>query len=271
MAVTANMRLYVDRPGATVPRYGLFSVANGPLDLPVHARQGGLEYQSPVCELPTGYEIDCPPSETPKTFDSGGTSLIEADPFVVRSDLLCAPVGLTNEQLRRWLIERLKAGEQGTVERAFSDGLYGASPSLQGATDLAASSTLLEAVGLLESWLYSRYGLPGVIHVPLAAAQQFRVQVDPLLQGNVYRTALGTLISFGNYSGIGPEAEDPADGTTYLYITGQVTVWRAADTDVFTTPLAAALDRTTNQVYGQAEREYAVAYECFAASTLVTL
>jgi hypothetical protein len=271
MAVTANMRLYVDRPGALVPRYGLFNVANGPLDLPIHARQGGVEFQTPVCDLPTGDAIACPPSETPKSFSSGGTNLIEADPFVVRSDLLCAPVGLTNEQLRRWLIERLKAGEQATVERVFSDGLFGASPTLQGATALSASASLLESVGVMEGWLYARYGLPGVIHVPVGLAQRFMRAVEPTLSGGVYRTALGTLVSFGNYSGIGPAGQTPAAGTAYLYITGQVTVWRAADTDVFTTPLAAALDRTTNQVYGQAEREYAVAYECFAGSTLVTL
>ena len=38
MAILANSRLYVERPGALVPRYGLFNVANGPLDLPPHAR-----------------------------------------------------------------------------------------------------------------------------------------------------------------------------------------------------------------------------------------
>lgn len=272
MAINANTRMYVERPGAMVPRYGLFSVANGPLDLDIHARQGGLEFQSVVCDLPTGYTVDCPPSDTPKSFSSGGANLITADPFVVRSDLECAPTGLTNDQLRRWLIERLKAGEQARVERMFSDGLNGLTPSLQGATALSASSTLIAAIGKLEDWLYSRYGLPGVIHVPAVAAQQFIATTGLIPAGpNLWRTAMGTLISFGNYSGKGPAAEAPSAGTTYLYITGQVTVWRAPDTDVFATPLPAALDRTTNQVYGQAEREYAVAYECFAASTLTTL
>lgn len=271
MAVLANSRFYVDRPGALVPRYGLFNVANGPLELPPHARSGGLEFQTAVCDLPTGYDIACPPSDTPKTSVAGGANLITANPFVVRSDLECAPVGLTDAQLRQWLLERLKAGEQAVVEDIFSRGTFGSAPSLQGATPLAASTTPVKAIALLESWLYARYGLPGVIHAPAVLAAQLVAGGALIKDGNLWKTALGTLLSFGNYSGIGPSAEAPSAGTTYLYITGQVTVWRAPDSDVFTTPLADALNRTTNQVYGQAEREYAVAYECFAASTLATL
>lgn len=271
MAVPANMRLYVDRPGALVPRYGLFNVANGPLDLPLHARSGGLEFQSAVCDLPTGYDVACPPSDTPKTYAAGGPNLITGDPFVVRSDLECAPVGLTNDQLRQWLVERLKAGEQATVERMFSDGLNGLTPSLRGATTLAASTSLVKAIGTLEAWLYARYGLPGVLHIPAAAASSLVSGGALVQQGNVWKTALGTLVSFGNYSGTGPAAEAPAAGSAYIYITGQVTVWRAPDSDIFTTPLDVALNQTTNQVYGQAEREYAIAYECFAATTLATL
>lgn len=271
MAVLANSRFYVDRPGALVPRYGLFNVANGPLELPPHARSGGLEFQTAVCDLPTGYDIACPPSDTPKTFTAGGPNLVTANPFVVRSDLECAPVGLTDAQLRQWLLERLKAGEQATVEDIFSRGTFGAAPSLQGATALAASGSLVRAVGLLESWLYARYGLPGVIHAPASTAAHLMAGGALVRDGNVWKTALGTLLSFGNYAGIGPAAQAPAANETYLYITGQVTVWRAPDSDVFATRLPDALNRTTNQVYGQAEREYAVAYECFAASTLTTL
>lgn len=271
MAVIANSRLYVTRPGALVPRFGLFNVANGPLDLNIHARQSGMEFESVACDLPTGFAVECPAATT-KSFTSGAANKIDVDPFVVRSDLECAPVGLTDIQLRQWLIDRLKAGEQATVERIFSDGTFGASPTLQGATPLAASSSIIKAVGLLEDWLYSRYGLPGVIHVPALAAQQFIKDAELIMQsGGQWKTAMGTLVSFGNYSGKGPSAEVPAAGSLYLYITGQVTVWRAPDADIYTTPLSEALDRTTNQVYGQAEREYAIGYECFAASTLTTL
>lgn len=271
MAVLANSRLYVERPGALVNRYGLFQVANGPLDLPIHARSGGLEFQSAVCDLPTGYEIDCPASDTPKDFSAGGANVITADPFVVRSDLLCAPVGLTDLQLRQWLLERLRAGEQAAVERIFSEGTFGAAPSLQGATNIGASVSIAQAVGALESWLYARYGLPGVLHVPATAAAHMINGGGLYRDGQLWKTAMGTLISFGNYAGTGPAGEVPAAGHTYIYITGQVTVWRAPDSNVFTTPLSQALNRTTNQVFGQAEREYAVAYECFAAATDATL
>lgn len=274
MAVLPNSRVIVPRPGALVPRYGLFTVANGPLDLPIHARSGGLEFQTATCDLPTGYEITCPPSETPKSFDSGGPSLITVDPFVVRSDLECAPVGLTSVQLSQWLLERLKAGEQAVVERIFSEEAFGAAPGLANnasVASLAASGSIIEAVANLEGWLYARYGLPGVLHVPAGAAAHLVAGADLVKEGPLWKTAMGTLISFGNYAGTGPAGQVPAAGSTYLYITGQVTVWRAPDSDVFTTPLPDALDRTTNQVYGQAEREYAVGFECFVASTLTTL
>jgi hypothetical protein len=274
MATLANSRFYVQRPGAQVPRYGLFQVANGPLDLPPLARSGGLEFQTATCKLPTGYEIDCPPSSTPKAFDSGGPDLIRVDPFVVRSDLVCAPVGLTDAQLRQWLLERLKAGEQAAVERIFSERSFGAAPGLTnepGVATLDPSGSVTKAVANLESWLYARYGLPGVIHVPAGAAAYLVNGGGLYRDGNLWKTAMGSLLSFGNYAGTGPAGEAPAAGQVYLYITGQVTVWRAPDSEVFTTPLSAGLDRTTNQVYGQAEREYAVGYECFAASTLTTL
>ena len=271
MAVLANSRFYVDRPGALVPRYGLFNVANGPLELPPHARSGGLEFQSAVCDLPTGYDISCPASDTPKDFESGGASAITADPFVVRSDLLCAPVGLTDAQLRQWLLERLKAGEQALVERIFSEGTFGSSPSLQDATDLGTAVSIAQAVGDLEAWLYARYGLPGVIHVPATAAAHMVNGGGLRLDGQIWKTAMGSLLSFGNYANTSPAGVAAAAGHAWIYITGQVTVWRAPDSDVFTTPLDAALNRTTNQVYGQAEREYAVAYECFAAAIDTTL
>jgi len=271
MAVLANTRLYVPRPGALVNRYGLFDVANGPLDLVPHARSGGLEYQSAVCALPTGYEIECPAPAEAKSFTSGGASLITADPFVVRSDLECAPVGLDDAQLRQWLLERLRAGEQATVERIFSEGTFGANPSLQGATDLGTAVSVAQAIGDLEAWLYARYGLPGVLHVPATAAAHFVNGGGLVRDGRLWKTAMGTAISFGNYANTSPAGVAAAAGHAWVYITGQVTVWRAPDSDVFTTPLPAALDRTTNQVYGQAEREYAVSYECFAAAIDATL
>lgn len=279
----ANARVLVPRPGLITQRpYGLFSVANGPLELPVHARQGGLEFQTATCDLPTGFDAFCGAADaTAKDFESGGPSTITGDPFIVRSDLVCAPVGLTDQQLRVWLLDRLRAGEQNAVERIFSMGFFSAAPSLSNNTPAATNAGagtagVTHSVGLLEAALYAVYGLTGVIHAPFLAAEWMKR--DHLIEkdGNIWRTAAGTAVSIGNYAGEGPAGEDPVAGTQYLYITGQVTVWRSPDSEVFTTPLADALQRVgnpslgSNQVYGQAEREYIVSYECASFYSLAT-
>lgn len=281
MAVLANQRVEVRRPGAARPavRYGLFDVVRAmglwSDQLPVHARQGGLEYQTTVCALPEGYETACFNALVDKT--PGPTpSLVQYDPFVVMASVSCAPVGLTDERLREFLLERLFAGEQATVERIFSDGLVGANPSLANSTPvvplLAASANIVAAIGLLEEDLYANYGLPGVLHLPVRAMEYAKsahlIDQDP---AGIWRTPMGTAVVGGNYSGLSPAGAAPGAGTQYLYITGQVAIWRASDAELFVTERRDALNRSTNQVVGRVEREYVVGYECRAAATLTTL
>lgn len=281
MAVLPNMRVEVRRPGAQRPatRYGLFTVVQAmglwSDALPVQARQGGLEYQTTVCDLPAGYETACLEALATKV-DGAAPSLIQYDPFVVEASVKCAPVGLTNDRLREFLLQRLFAGEQATVERIFSDGLVGSNPSLANSTPavplLAASANLIAAFALLEADLYANYGLPGVLHLPVAAMEYAKsahlIELDP---AGVWRTAIGTAVVVGNYSGLGPAGQVPGAGTQYLYITGQVAVWRSPDAELFVTEERDALNRTTNQVVGRVEREYVLGYECRSAATLTTL
>lgn len=281
MAVLANQREYVRRPGALVPRYGLFTVAQamGTLvegtPVPQHAGQGGVEYETAVCSLPTCFETNC--IDTLGTKPAGSsTSTITADPFVVLTSLSCGSVGLTDELLRERLRERAIAGEQALVERTFSTGDCGVNPSLANSTPvvtaLAASANIVDAFSLLESTFYAVYGLPAVIHLPEAAgpylAQALGAWRD---SAGIWRTSSGSYVSIGNYAGSSPVGVAPGAGTTWIYITSQVNIWRAAESDVFYTPLAGALNRATNQVNGYREREYIVGYECPAFATLTTL
>lgn len=281
MAVLANQREYVRRPGAVVPRYGLFTVAQAMgtlvegIPMPVHAGQGGLEYETAVCELPTCFETDC--IATLGTKPVGATSTtVTGDPFVVLTSLSCGSVGLTDAIMRERLIERAQAGEQALVEDTFSRGLCGINPSLANSTPvvtaLAATTNIVEAVSLLESTFYAGYGLPAVIHAPIAASaflfQAYQMWRDP---SGVWRTPAGSYISIGNYAGLSPVGAAPAANTTWLYITSQVGIWRTTEADVFYTPFEAALNRSTNQVNAYREREYILAYECDAFATNVTL
>lgn len=281
MAVLANQREYVRRPGAIVPRYGLFTVAQamGTLvegePVPRHAGQGGVEYETAVCSLPTCFETNCIDVMGTKPPGSS-TSTIRADPFVVLTSLSCGSVGLTDSLLRERLRERAAAGEQALVERTFSTGACGSNPSLANSdvpvAALAASANVVSAVSKLETTFYAGYGLPGVIHIPEAAsaymAQALQMWRD---SAGIWRTPAGSYVSIGNYAGLSPLGAAPAANAVWIYITSQVNIWRAAESDVFYTPLAGALDRATNQVNGYREREYIVGYECSAFATETTL
>ena len=266
--------VYVPWPNALVPRPGLFQVATGPLDLPVHGRIGGLQYETATCAIPDCYDVKCQASHSTKTLD-GPKTTIQGNPFIVMANLLCSPVGLTDPRLKEFLYQQLAAGEQATVENVFSLQACDQSPGLSNnaaVVDLTPTPGTpvdpVKAVSLLENWLYARYGLPGVLHVPAVLSAYF----DFLWVGNdrdsrgVWQTRMGTKISYGNYAGNKPNGQAATAGESWLYITGQVAIWRTADSDLFVTSIADTLARTTNQVTAVMEREYVVTFDCFVAA-----
>lgn len=279
MAVLANMREYVRRPGTLTPSYGLFKVvtAMGAMNdtMPVHARQGGIEYETHVCGLPYCYETNCLETLGTKTIDDEYV-IVTGDPFLIITDLTCGLPGLTAERVRNFLREKAIAGEQARVEQVFSAGDCGANPSLANstplATALAVSTTPVHAIAALEEALYSTYGLVGVIHVPYLAGPW--LVANHLIEkdsAGIWRTPAGTAVSIGNYDGLSPAGAAPAPGTTWFYITGQVSIWRTPESDVFYSPFEASINRATNQVNAYREREYIVTYECGAFATETTL
>ena len=273
MAVVANMRAYVPAPGVR-DRAGLFAVANGPLDLPPHGIIGGIEFETARCDLPTGLDLNC---ETPptKTFGDGPT-LVTADPFLVRASLTCGAVGMTQARMEQLLMQRLQAGEQAAVERIFSEETFGATPGLAGATVVdppcsAATQDAAATLGALEEALYATYGPTGVLHVPFAAAPYFMQAYLFVRDGMIWRTATGTAVSIGNYANESPAGVAAAAGTAWVYITGQVTIWRTPDSNLFMPTLEEALYRGLNEVRAQVEREYVVAFECGSFAVNITL
>lgn len=268
--------VYVPAPNPLISRYGLFNAATGPLPLPVNARVGGLQYEISTCNLPLEYEVECQENHNTKVIETG-TTLVTGAPFIVYSAIQCDTVGLVNmgqDTVRRYLYEQLVAGEQATVERIFSTGLVGQFPSLQnGAVNLGAAQGPVQAVSMLESWLYARYGLRGVIHAPILAAPYFMgayimEQDGNAFGGGVWRTTTGTAVSFGNYAGVGPTGQA---GGNWVYITGQVAIWRTPDADLFVPPMGQVINRSTNVITTVMEREYVLTYDCYSAAVQVTL
>lgn len=267
---------YVPPPNPIVQRYGIFNVANGPMDLPINARIGGLQYEISTCTLPLEYEVECQDAHNTKVISSGTTTVTGA-PFIVYSAIQCGTVGLVDwgqEEVSRYLYQQLVAGEQATVERIFSQGLVAQFPSLQsGAVSLGAAQGPVQAVSMLEDWLYARFGSRGVIHAPIEAAPYFQGAYIMEQDGNafggagVWRTSVGTAVSFGNYAGVGPTGQ----AGTWIYITGPVAIWRTPDSELFVPPMGQVINRAPNVLTIVMEREYVVTFDCYSAAIEVTL
>ena len=275
----------VPKPTQSFPlRYGLFAAANGPLDLPVHARNGGLHYETALCYFGGGYEIECVDDQNSKEdrwADNGIDSVVGA-PFIVLSTIQCGSVGYTYEEQRAFMMERLKGVEQATVEGIISQGIFGQSPAFLTAdgieTITGGGTTVAEVVGELESARYcstaenlTQYGPVGHLHVSFIVFNQMKSDHLIEFDGTRWRTAAGTIVSPGCYANNDPDGVAPADGTFWLYMTGQVTVWRTPDSEVQIAPVEGSLDRTTNQFLMMAEREYVVTFECGGFAKSVTL
>jgi hypothetical protein len=270
--------VYVPAPAPIAPqRYGLFQAATGPLDLPINARSGGLQYEISTCSLPLPYEVECQETHNSKVLTAGVTTVTGA-PFVVYSAIQCDTVGLVNwgqDRVRKFLFDQLVAGEQAAVEQIISTGNVAQFPSFLGAQNLGTAQGPVQAISKLESWLYARYGLPGVIHAPVLASPYFTgshaVERDGNFGAEVWHTGMRTAVSFGNYAGLGPTGQVPATGNAWVYITGAVTIWRTPDSDLFVPPMGQVINRSTNVITTVMEREYVVTYDCFIAAVEVTL
>lgn len=271
-AITPPVLLPAD-PNPNRQRYGLFNAANGPLELPVHARSGGLQYVTSLCSLPGGYAVNCMDDLVAKTFTDGLTTIV-GTPFVVIASELCGTLPFNEAEWTQFVTAKLMAGEQAVVEQLFSGGTFGVSPSLTNnstpATALTAATKIPAALGELEGWLYHRYGPTGIIHIPISDASWVLNSDFLVKDSGAWRTKMGTAVSFGDYANLGPTGTAPAAGHSFWYITGQMSIWRTPDSDIFVSPWAQSIDKVTNQIRMYAEREYVVAYDCHVASVDIT-
>lgn len=258
-------------------RYGIFAAAIGPLDFPdYHMRGGGLWWQEAMCGGGSGYEINCIDALDDKDFAESGTGIVQAVPFVVKSNFVCAPTDInTMEGLAR---QKFFSVEQALVEQIFSEGLFAQAPSLANnpaVVDLSATAPPaaegVAVISFLENWIYctQQYGPRAVLHMPTAVANFLKSEHLIEFDGQRWRTPHGTVVSFGCYAGTDPDGADPAAGTFWVYVTGQTVVYRAGDFEQ--PPVSGSLNRTTNQWTGLVEREYVVAFECGVAAAPVTL
>jgi hypothetical protein len=240
-------------------RYGLFDAASGPLDLPPHGEGGGVRYVPVSCGGSIAYGITCYDSgEAPvKPLDDDNAE-VETGVFLALSTLNCGAVGYTEAEFQAKVRRRLEASEQATVEASFWTGLDFEGNALDilnlagAAEDIASGydpALITDVVGALERYAYTTqgYGYQAYIHAPVEVAA-FAFETGLVLTDGPRKvTPMGSIWAFGAY---------PAGS---VIITGQTTVWRAPDVQVYR-----SFDQTTNEMLLVAEREYSVAFDCFA-------
>jgi hypothetical protein len=257
-------------PGMIVPaperlrrRYGLFDAASGPLDLPTHGEAGGVRFV-PSCGRSMAYGVTCYTGEATapvKPLD-GDAAEVDAGVFVALATLNCGSPGYSTTEYGDKIRRRLEGAEQASVEEAlwtgldFEDNALG-TLSLDGealSIDPGYDPGLItDVVGALERYAYvdNQYGGVAYIHAPVEVAA-FAAEaglIVPETSGPNGRklTPLGSVWAFGAY----PSGE--------VIVTGQTTVWRAPEIQVYS-----SFENATNEVVLVAERAYSVAFECFA-------
>lgn len=257
-------------PGMVVPaparlrrRYGLFDAASGPLDLAPHGEGGGVRFV-PDCGRSLAYGVTCyeDATDAPVKPLDGDTDEIDTGVFVAISTLNCGAVGYSPQEYRAKARRRLEGSEQAAVEEALWTGLdfQGngmGTLSLDGeASSIGAGydpGLITDVVGALERYAYTdqQYGGVAYIHAPVEvaafAAEAGLIVPETSGPGGRKLTPLGSVWVFGAY----PSGE--------VIVTGQTTVWRGAEVQVYS-----SFENATNEVVLVAERAYSVAFECFA-------
>lgn len=278
--------VYVPQPQVGAQRYGLFSAANGPMDLPEHAAVSGVVYEALHCG--NGFiwpGASCNPPGTSKTFN-GCNPFPYGTPFTVGGTYHTSAIGRPEDEMRRNAVLRLTDNQQQLVEQMLWGG--NASPAM---ADLFTSSGIVmqdvtptpgtavsptQGVGLLEDYI-SQYPYRGILHARPSVASYATKRLlsipdgKPGAAGTKYVSPMGNLWSYGRgYSGNKPtDASVPVAGTAYIAVTGPVTLWR--DPEIYVNPPLRSMNRSTNEVYVLAEQAWAGTVECMIGFVLISL
>jgi len=282
----------VDQPAVGNIRYGLFTAANGPFDLPDHGAIGGVTYPQEHCAQ--GHLLAAASCTTPTI--PASSALDPCDiyaiglPFEVVAGIKAGAFPYDATEVERRARVRLGDNAQYVAEQAFWGGNADVQaallrPEFNGGTGIldvtptpGTPVTLEYGLGLLENAL-AQYSYPGVIHcqpivTPYLAERSLMpkpVRATTGQPGRLY-TPMGSVWSFGRgYSGNKPnnDASAPAAGTAYLVGTGAVTIWR--DSEIYVNPPERSFDRSGNAWQTTAQQAYATTIDCVAFFVLVGL
>lgn len=283
----------VNQPPVGNIRYGLFSAANGPYDMPDHGDIGGVQYVEEHCG---SAHLWAAASCFSPTVNGGLLPIDACDgtaiglPFQAIASLKIGAFPWDSPEVERRARVRLGDNAQYVAEQAFWGGSADVQPALQrpelnggsGILDITPTPgtavTIEYGLGLLEDAL-AQYSYPGIIHArpvvsPFAAERMLAPTPLQLPKGptGVQFTPMGNVWSFGRgYSGHKPTDDSvaPAAGTAYMVATGVVAVWR--DPAVHVNPPEKSFDRSGNAWQTTAQQAYAITVDCVAFFVLIAL
>jgi hypothetical protein len=278
----------VDQPAVGTIRYGLFSAASGPFDLPKHAAIGGVTYVQEHCGQ--GHLLAAASCSNPTIapFLDTCDGQVVGLPFQIEAGLKLGAVSYDAAEVERRVRIRLNDNAQYVAEQAFWGGnadvtsvlaattVNGGSPIGDVTPTPGTPVTIEYGLGLLENAL-AQYSYQGIIHAqPLITPFLVERQMMPLpqsgkaLTGKQY-TPMGNVWSFGRgYANAHPiTGVAAAAGTAYMAATGVTTVW--LDPTVYVNPPERTFDRSGNAWQTTAFQAAAITVDCVAYFVLVEL
>jgi hypothetical protein len=279
--------LLVPGPKNSSNRYGLLTVTD-PVTPEDGHWVGGITWDDDLCSRVHSTTEYCPlpvsgfaPRITDRDFQS-----CCADPFIVYASYDCPPIGHKAEDAFSIAQKRLSAREEREVERTFWTGIaedeFNVNPSLAfgnsecGSTpiDLTGDSGpvgVVASMAVLESALGDCAPGTGVIHANFGLASFLAQSYLINQQGDAWYTVTGQRLAIGaGYPGTGPNNIPATAGTTWLFATGPMVIYRS---EIFLTPerFKEAMDVKINSVQVYAERVYAVGWSCCLFAIQVAL
>lgn len=279
--------LVVPGPKYTPNRYGLLTVAE-PTTPDNQHWEGGITWDDELCsEIHTSTD-DCPipvSGSVPKILDRDHESCC-ADPFLVYASYDCPPIGRTASEAFSIAQKRLDIREELAVERTFWTGIaedgsqvnpslaFGNSECGNAPINLTSGSGpvgVRSSMAVLESALGDCAPGTGVIHANFGIAGFLASNMLIRQDGDAWYSITGQRLAIGaGYPGSGPANVPAVAGTTWLFATGPIVIYRS---EIFLTPerFKEAMDAKLNSVQVYAERLYAVGWSCCLFAIQTTL
>jgi hypothetical protein len=253
------MRILIEAPQiAEKASGGLLKLANV-IDTSGPLFHYGLEYEP----APGGQSREVPTDGSDKVYEDLLGQTVEGDPFGVYRGIDAAL--LTHHGEPEALVRELFAqGESFAVEKVIQREVFNA----EGSVDLTPTpgtpvTNTRAALGLLEQYAGERYAGRPLLHTNRLGGSLLTDFAEGDGNGNLL-TKLDTPVVIGSgYSATGPSGAAAPAGAAWVYVTGQVNIWRSP---VQTYP---AYDLKKNREIALAEAQYVPVVEAFTAAILI--